>query len=40
MSAQLTARRIDEVRAREADTAMASWALEPTDSVESARRAH
>jgi hypothetical protein len=40
MSAQLTARRIDEVRAREADMAMAGWALEPTDTMASARRAH
>lgn len=40
MSAQLTARRIDEVRAREADLVMANWSLEPTDSMGSLHRAH
>ena len=40
MSAQLTARRIDEVRAREADLVMANWSLEPTDSMGSSHRAH
>jgi GAF domain-containing protein len=40
MSAQLTARRIDEVRAREADMAMANWSLEPTDNLVLSRRAH
>lgn len=40
MSAQLTARRIDEVRTREADMAMANWALEPTDAAAAARHAH
>ncbi|CAN5851706.1 hypothetical protein BH11PSE13_BH11PSE13_32230 [soil metagenome] len=40
MSAQLTARRIDEVRAREADMAMANWSLEPTERMASALLAH